>query len=298
MSWKAALEKFLDHLALERSLSDNTLLSYEQDVQRYLQFLEQRQICSVEGITPADIQDYTELLTDLGLSSNSIARNFSAIRSFHKYLILEGITERNPTELLETPRLARKLPEVLSIDEVFQILEAPEIDTPDGVRDRAMLEVFYGAGLRVSELINLKLEQIVFDEEILRIVGKGNKERFVPVGEQALHWLKMYIGTARPMYAKGLVSRGQVFLNRFGKPFSRMGIWNIVQKYVLLANISRRVYPHIFRHSFATHLLENGADLRAVQEMLGHSDISTTQVYTHVTRQYLKQEYKSFHPRG
>lgn len=298
MPWKATLENFLNHLALERSLADNTLLSYRQDVQRYLSFLNQQQIASVEGVTPRVIQDYTELLTNLGLTSNSIARNFSAIRTFHKYLILEGYTDKNPTELLETPRLRRRLPEVLSIEEVVQILEAPEIDTPEGIRDRAMLEVFYGAGLRVSELINLKLEQIFFEEEILRIMGKGNKERFVPIGGQALYWLKNYIGAVRPGYAKGLVSRGQVFLNRFGKPFSRMGIWNIVQKHVLGAHISRRVYPHIFRHSFATHLLENGADLRAVQEMLGHTDISTTQIYTHVTRQYLKEEYKSYHPRG
>lgn len=296
--WRAALEKFLNHLALERSLADNTLLSYEKDLQRYLQFLSGRNINAVEAITARDIQDYSELLTGLGLSSNSIARNFSAIRSFHKFLLLAGITQQNPTELLETPRLARKLPEVLSVEEVFAILEAPEIDTPEGTRDRAMLEVLYGAGLRVSELINLKLEQIQFEEEMLRVVGKGNKERFVPLGGQALHWLKMYLGAVRPLLSKGLLSRSQVFLNRFGKPFSRMGVWNIVQKYVLLAGITRRVYPHIFRHSFATHLLENGADLRAVQEMLGHSDISTTQVYTHLTRQYLKEEYKSYHPRG
>lgn len=298
MSWKLYLDKFSAHLALERNLTENTLHSYELDLKRYIRFLNQEKIESVSDISANVIQDYTEVLTKLGLSSNSIARNFSSIRSFHKFLVLDGVTDKNPTELLETPRLSRKLPEVLSIEEVTSIIEAPDTDLTMGIRDRAILELLYGAGLRVSELINLKIEHVFSDEELLRVVGKGNKERFVPIGGQALHWLKQYIGIGRPMVAKGLESRSQVFLNRFGRPFSRMGIWNIVQKYVLLANVNRKVHPHIFRHSFATHLLENGADLRAVQEMLGHSDIATTQVYTHVTRQFLKEEYKSYHPRG
>ncbi len=298
MSWKNLLENFLTHLALERSLSENTLQSYELDLKRYIKFLTQQKLNNVDKIDAIVIQDYTETLTNLGLSPNSIARNFSSIRSFHKFLVLEGVTEKNPTELLETPRLDRKLPEVLSVEEVTRIVECPDTDLTMGIRDRAMLELLYGAGLRVSELINLKIEHLFFDEELLRVIGKGNKERFVPIGRQALHWLKHYIAICRPMVAKGLESRSQVFLNRFGKPFSRMGIWNIVHKYVHLANVTRKVHPHIFRHSFATHLLENGADLRAVQEMLGHSDIATTQVYTHVTRQYLKEEYKSYHPRG
>ena len=298
MSWKLYLDKFSAHLALERNLTENTLHSYELDLKRYIRFLNQEKIESVSDISANVIQDYTEVLTKLGLSSNSIARNFSSIRSFHKFLVLDGVTDKNPTELLETPRLSRKLPEVLSIEEVTSIIEAPDTDLTMGIRDRAILELLYGAGLRVSELINLKIEHVFSDEELLRVVGKGNKERFVPIGGQALHWLKQYIGIGRPMVAKGLESRSQVFLNRFGRPFSRMGIWNIAQKYVLLANVNRKVHPHIFRHSFATHLLENGADLRAVQEMLGHSDIATTQVYTHVTRQFLKEEYKSYHPRG
>ncbi|MEZ4766765.1 MAG: site-specific tyrosine recombinase, partial [Calditrichia bacterium] len=255
-------------------------------------------IAAVDAIDLHVIQDYTELLSNLGLSASSVARNYSSIRTFHKFLILENITGKNPTELLETPRLARKLPEVLTVDEVIEILESPDIETSDGVRDRAMLEVLYGAGLRVSELIGLKIEHVFFDEELLRVLGKGSKERIVPVGAEALVWTKRYIAITRPMVAKGLESKSQLFLNRFGKPFSRMGIYNIVRKYVDLSGISKRVYPHIFRHSFATHLLENGADLRAVQEMLGHSDISTTQIYTHVKRQYLREEYKTFHPRG
>ncbi len=298
MNWQHRLETFLNHLALEKGLSDNTLLSYRVDIDRYLNFLKQRNIRDVESIDTHIIQDYTELLEKLGLSASSVARNFSAIRTFHKYLVLENFTDKNPTELLETPRLERKLPDVLSIDEVITILETPDAETPPGVRDRAILETLYGAGLRVSELINLKLENVFFEEEVLRIIGKGNKERIVPVGSEALHWIKMYLGTTRPLVAKGLESRSQVFLNRFGKPFSRMGIYNVVRKYVDMTTIAKRVYPHIFRHSFATHLLENGADLRAVQEMLGHSDISTTQIYTHITRQYLKEAYKTYHPRG
>lgn len=298
MTWKSYLESFLNHIALEKGLADNTTLSYEVDLKRYLGFLDSRKIASVEAIDLHVIQDYTELLSKLGLSASSVARNYSSIRTFHKFLILENITSKNPTELLETPRLARKLPEVLTVNEVIEILESPDIETSDGVRDRAMLEVLYGAGLRVSELIGLKIEHVFFDEELLRVLGKGSKERIVPVGAEALVWTKRYIAITRPMVAKGLESKSQLFLNRFGKPFSRMGIYNIVRKYVDLSGISKRVYPHIFRHSFATHLLENGADLRAVQEMLGHSDISTTQIYTHVNRQYLREEYKTFHPRG
>jgi len=298
VNWQQLLENFLHHLALEKNLSENTLHSYRNDLKRYLQYLTELGISDINAITPEVIRHYTEVLTNLGLSANSIARNFSAMRSFHKFLVLENYTDQNPTEMLETPRLIRKLPEVLSVEEVFRILESPDIDAPSGIRDRCILELLYACGLRVSELIQLKMEQVLFNEQLLRVIGKGDKERVVPVGEQALHWLKIYLGRVRPLFSKGAVSRSQVFLNRFGKPFSRMGIWNIVQKYVLLANVNRRVYPHIFRHSFATHLLENGADLRAVQEMLGHADISTTQIYTHVTRQYLKEVYKSFHPRG
>ena len=297
MTWESYLESFLNHIALEKGLADNTTLSYEVDLKRYLGFLDSRKIASVEAIDLHVIQDYTELLSNLGLSASSVARNYSSIRTFHKFLILENITGKNPTELLETPRLARKLPEVLTVDEVIEILESPDIETSDGVRDRAMLEVLYGAGLRVSELIGLKIEHVFFDEELLRVLGKGSKERIVPVGAEALVWTKRYIAITRPMVAKGLESKSQLFLNRFGKPFSRMGIYNIVRKYVDLSGISKRVYPHIFRHSFATHLLENGADLRAVQEMLGHSSILTTEIYTHLDTAFWQHAILNHHPR-
>lgn len=298
MIWETHLDKFLTYLALERSLSENTLSAYELDLKRYLQFLKDRRAGNIEQVTPLLIQDFTEVLSKLGLSSGSIARNFSSIRSFHKYLILDGQTEQNPTDSLETPRLSRKLPDILSPDEIDRLLSTPDSEKPAGLRDRAMLETVYGGGLRVSELIGLRLENVLFDDELLQIYGKGAKERLVPLGEQGFYWLKLYIGIARPLVIKRGRSASHVFLNRFGKSFSRMGILNIVKKHALEAGIHKRVYPHVFRHSFATHLLENGADLRAVQEMLGHSDISTTQIYTHLNRQYLKTEYKSFHPRA
>ncbi len=298
MNWRNWLERYIRYLALEKNLSNNTQFSYQTDLNRYIQFLAEKNIDRVEEITPQCIQEYNLLLSRMGLAASSLSRNFSALRGFHKFLILEGVTEWNPTELLETPRLHRKLPQVLTIEEVEAILNQPNVQEPTGIRDRAILEVFYGAGLRVSELIQLKIEDVFFSEELLRVMGKGHKERFVPLGRQAQHWLKRYFARVRPLLTKGLTSRSQVFLNRFGHPFSRMGIWKLVQKYVMQAGIPKTVYPHIFRHSFATHLLENGADLRAVQEMLGHADISTTQIYTHVTQKYLKDIYQQYHPRA
>ena len=298
MNWRKWLERYLRYLALEKNLSNNTQFAYQRDLSRYLDFLQQHAITRVETITPSLIQQYNEMLSQLGLAASSLSRNFSALRGFHKFLVLEGITEWNPTELLETPRLQRKLPEVLSLEEMETLLQQPDTDRPTGIRDRTILEVFYGAGLRVSELIRLSIEDVFFEEAIVRVSGKGSKERYVPLGSQARHWLKIYLARVRPLLSRGLSSRSQIFLNRFGKPFSRMGIWKLIQKYVAMAGINKPVYPHIFRHSFATHLLENGADLRAVQEMLGHADISTTQIYTHVTSGYLKEVYRQFHPRA
>ncbi len=298
LNWDFTLDQFITYLALEKSLADNSISAYRVDLQRYVDYLKMRKISDVEEIAPLMIQDFTGLLNELGLSANSIARNFSSLRHFHKFLVLEGMAEKEPTEALETPRLDRKLPEILSLEELEKIIECPDPETPMGIRDRAMLETLYGLGLRVSELINLRTESILWDEQVARIIGKGNKERYIPVGGQALHWLKQCIVRARPVIIRERAGGSEVFLNRRAEPLSRMGVWKIVRKYVVEAGIQRRVYPHIFRHSFATHLLENGADLRAVQEMLGHSDITTTQIYTHVSRQYLKEVYKSHHPRS
>ncbi len=298
MKWEALLERYIRHLALEKGLADNTLFSYQNDLHRYIQYLEDQKIQEPSDITLSFLQQFIAELYDAGLGSRSLARNFSALRGFHRYLMLKGLTESDPTELLETPRLEQKLPSFLSTDEIVSIIKQPAVSESAGIRDRAMLEVLYGCGLRVSELLRLKQNDLLLDDEIIRVFGKGSKERFVPVGREAIHWLKQYLALVRPGLSHGMTSQNIVFLNMRGKPMSRMGFWKILRKYVVQANISAEVHPHTFRHSFATHLLENGADLRSVQELLGHQDISTTQIYTHISQQRLKDVHRKFHPRG
>jgi integrase/recombinase XerD len=298
MQWQNLLDRFIRHLALEKGLSDNTLLAYENDLKRYIQHLANNEINNIEQITPLFLQNYISLLYELGLVESSMARNFSAIRRFHQFLITHDITTKDPSELLETPRLKRKLPEVLSVEEVFSIIKQPNTEAILGIRDRAMLEVLYGCGLRISELLNLKLNHLFLDDELIRVLGKGSKERFTPIGKEAIHWLKIYLGRVRFTLASSKTTRNVVFLNRNGYPMTRMGFWKILRKYVLKANIRQDVHPHTFRHCFATHLLDNGADLRSVQELLGHVDISTTQIYTHVSRQQLTKIYRKYHPRS
>lgn len=298
MDWQRTLQHYIRHLALEKGLADNTIFSYENDLRRYVDYLTEHGIQKVEQISPLFLQEFIGRLFDAGLSGSSLARNFSAIRGFHRFLIRKGYFEADPTELLETPRLTRRIPTVLSVEEVVRIIEQPDVDSPLGLRDRAMLEVMYGCGLRVSELLQLKQEQLLLTENLLRIWGKGSKERIVPIGEEALYWLKLYLARARPVLSKGPFSKEVVFLNRNGRPLSRMGLWKLINKYTVQAHVTKEVHPHTFRHCFATHLLDNGADLRSVQELLGHSDISTTQIYTHVTQQKIAEIYKKYHPRG
>jgi integrase/recombinase XerD len=298
MNWDQICTRFIRHLALEKGLADNTLFSYETDLKRYINYLKKNRITSVEQITPLVLQKYIRLLFELGLANSSMARNFSSLRGFHKYLTDNDYAEVDPTELLETPRLKRKLPQVLSVDDVISIIKQPDTDEPLGIRDRAMLEVLYSCGLRISELLRLKLNHLYLDDSLVRIVGKGSKERFTPVGEEAVYWIKNYLGRVRPYLATNKTTRNVVFLNGRGQPLSRMGFWKILRKYVLKANITHDVHPHTFRHCFATHLIDNGADLRSVQELLGHTDISTTQIYTHVSRKQLAEIYKKYHPRS
>jgi integrase/recombinase XerD len=298
MDWQSVLERFIRHLALEKGLSDNTLFAYENDLTRYIRYLDDRKIKVGDTFKPLSLQNYIGQLYDLGLASSSMARNFSAIRSFHAYLIEMNFAKTDPSELLETPRLKRKLPDVLTVEEVIAILKQPDLETTLGIRDRAMLEMLYGCGLRISELLQVKLNNLLIDDELVRILGKGSKERFVPVGMEALHWLKIYLSRSRPSLGHGTFSKNTVFLNKNGRPLTRMGFWKILRKYVVQANISKDVHPHTFRHCFATHLLDNGADLRSVQELLGHADISTTQIYTHVSHQQLAKIYKAYHPRA
>jgi len=286
MDWEYFLERFIRHLALEKALSDNTQFAQEKDINR------------VEDITPMILQNYIGQLYDIGLASSSMARNFSALRSFHRFLVQMDVTTYDPTEILETPKLKRSLPSVLSVEEIDRLLEQPDLSTPLGIRDRAMLEVLYGCGLRISELLQLQLDNLYLEEEIIRVRGKGSKERFIPIGKEAIYHLKIYLARVRPLLADLSRSKNVVFLNHRGKPMTRMGFWKILRKYVVQANINQDVHPHTFRHCFATHLLDNGADLRSVQELLGHADISTTQIYTHITQKQLTEVYKRYHPRG
>ena len=287
---------FLDHVRLERGLSDNTVLSYERDLVRYLGVLTSSGLSTVDEIRQQAVVDHIRLLGDLGLKPSSVARNLTSIRVFHRFLTSEGLSDRTPTENLKPPKVGRKLPSVLTVAEVDRLLNAPDVDTTLGLRDRALLEMTYGAGLRVSEAIGLEFSQLMFEIDVVRVIGKGSKERFVPIGSQAQAWVGRYLEEARGDLARA--SARWVFLNFRGGKLSRMGIWKILRKCVLEAAIAKKVSPHTLRHSFATHLLEGGADLRAVQEMLGHSDISTTQIYTHVDREYLKEVHRTFHPRG
>ncbi len=290
------LEKFLHHLSLERGLSSNTAESYRLDLKRYIKYLKNLKKTSFEKVRDKDVSKFVLTLYDLGLCSSSISRNLSSIRSFHKFLIRENYTDTNPTESVESPKLWRRLPEVLDQKEMELLLDQPKGDAPLSLRDKAILEFMYATGVRISELISLKRSHLLFEIGCVRIFGKGGKERIVPVGEIAILSTQKYLEDSRPKLAHSK-SGDFLFLNFRGDRLTRMGVWKIIRKHVLKAGIKKKITPHTIRHSFATHLLEGGADLRAVQEMLGHADISTTQIYTHVDREYLKEVHRTCHPR-
>jgi integrase/recombinase XerD len=291
------LERFQEYLALEDGASPRTLEAYGRDLQRMTVWCGVKAVSAPAALTPALLRDFVYHLKDIGLSPASIRRSVSAMRTYFKFMIGEGQIQTDPTERLETPRKWRTLPEVLTVDEVGRVLGAISLDEPLVFRDRAMLELAYGAGLRVSEWIDLGVQDLMLEDGALRVFGKGAKERLVPIGRAAIGAVGIYLRELRPRLERG-EGKGRLFLNARGKPLSRMGAWKILRKYVKLAGIEKHVSPHTLRHSFATHLLEGGADLRAVQEMLGHADISTTQIYTHVDREYLRSVHKQFHPRG
>ena len=297
-SLKRQLQRFIHYISLERGLSDNTKSSYEHDLKSYSEFLLSKNIDSYSKSTSELISVFLLTLDDMGISAPSRSRYLSAIRGIHGFLFATQETEENVSEKVDMPKSARKLPDTLSIEEVYKIIEQPDISKPAGIRDRAILETLYACGLRVSELINLKQRDVMADAEIVRFFGKGSKERLVPIGSSALFWINEYKLKARNLFLKLMATNDILFLNQKGNKLSRMGIWKMVDKYSSLAGIVSEVHPHTFRHSFATHLLEGGADLRAVQEMLGHSDISTTQIYTHLDRDFIKEVHKTFHPRG
>ena len=294
---KFLLESFNDFLMLEQGASPRTDEAYGRDLTRFATYALSRGAGGPPDITARLLREYVYHLKDLGLAPSSIRRNISALRTYFKFLLGEGRLTHDPSERLESPKRWRTLPDVLSVTEIDKLLASPTLDDPLVFRDRALLELAYGAGLRVSEWISVGVRDVMFDEGLVRVFGKGSKERLVPIGRRAIGALASYIRELRPRLERG-EGRGALFLNAQGKPLTRMGAWKILQKYVTRAGIEAHVSPHTLRHSFATHLLEGGADLRAVQEMLGHADISTTQIYTHVDREYLRTVHRQYHPRA
>ncbi|MFQ5705897.1 MAG: site-specific tyrosine recombinase XerD [bacterium] len=290
------LDEFLNFLRVEKNAAANTVQSYQNDLNRYLSFLADRGFANLEDVKAADILSLINSLHQLGFASASNARNLSAIRMFHRFLLGEGHVKVDPTLNISFPKLSKKLPAVLTQPEIESILSQPVLSTKKGLRDKAMLEFLYATGTRVSELIATRCQDLFFAEGFIRVVGKGSKERIVPIGEQAIFYTTSYLTQVRCHVAQRGLSKDVVFLNFRGKPLSRMGVWKVLRAYVVKAGITKKVSPHTFRHSFATHLIEGGADLRAVQEMLGHADISTTQIYTHLDREYLKEVHRLFHP--
>jgi len=291
------LDRFGDYLTLEQGTSPRTLEAYNRDIERLVEYARVKGALSPVDLTSRMLREFVYHLKDIGLAPSSIRRNISAIRTYFKFLLADGVVTRDPSERLETPKRWRTLPDVLTVDEIERLLAAPQLEQPFAFRDRAMLELAYGAGLRVSEWITLGVKDVLFEDMLVRVFGKGSKERLVPIGRKAIGAVATYIRELRPRLEKG-GGKGVLFLNARGEPLSRMGAWKILRGHVERAGITKEVSPHTLRHSFATHLLEGGADLRAVQEMLGHADISTTQIYTHVDREYLRQVHKQFHPRG
>lgn len=285
-----------DSLTLEEGASPRTIEAYRRDVVRCAAFMRAHGVQSAALITPGLLREFVYHLKDLGLAGSSIRRNISALRTWYRIMLAEGLVKTDPTERLDSPQRWRTLPEVLTVDEVTRLLAAPGLDEPLAFRDRAMLELAYGAGLRVSEWIGLAVKDVLLEESLLRVFGKGSKERLVPIGRSAIGAVAVYLRELRPVLERG-GGQGILFLNARGAPLTRMGAWKILRKYVTMSGIERDVSPHTLRHSFATHLLEGGADLRAVQEMLGHADIATTQIYTHVDRDYLRTVHRQFHPR-
>jgi len=290
------IEQYLSHLTLERGLAKNSLESYAGDLAEYADFLETNGISQIQKVNTVIILGWLVHLEARGLSPRSRARHLIAVRGFHRFLLQENLADNNPLKQIDIPRTGTRLPLFLSCDEVTTLMETPDRTTERGLRNAAMLEILYGAGLRVTELVNLKVEEVNLEACFVRIFGKGSKERIVPIGSIARKRTQEWLEWGRPRLLKGESSH-YLFMARACRPMTRQGFWKLLKKYALQAGIKTKVSPHTLRHSFATHLLEGGADLRSVQTMLGHSDIATTQIYTHISRQYLVEMHKKYHPR-
>ncbi len=300
--WEQHIKHYSNYLKLERSLSVNSVEAYVHDVELLHQFMAMKhsQVTAMK-VTAKHLQEFLQYINELGMSAHSQARILSGIKGFYKYLLFEELVEKDPTDLIEGPRLGRKLPDTLSYVEIEKLFQAIDQSKPEGGRNRAMLEVLYSSGLRVSELVELRLNNVYADIGFLRVIGKGNKERLVPIGRDALKYLKIYIDEIRGRAPHKPPQKGfesYVFLNRNGKKLTREMIFMIIKDLALQIGLNKSISPHTFRHSFATHLIEGGADLRAVQEMLGHESITTTEIYTHLDRDYLRQVIQEFHPRS
>lgn len=293
---KELIDTFLNYLSVERGLANNTIISYREDLNTYLDFIEKSNIDVLSKISKNNITNFMFNQKEKGIAVNSIARRLAAIRMFHRFLTRERILKDDPSTLIDSPKLWKKIPETLSLNEVEALIAQPDVRSAQGLRDRAILETLYATGMRVSEAVNLRKDNVNLDIGFLRCIGKGNKERVIPLGKKAIASINKYLETARGKLLNGKESEF-LFVSRVGKNISRQSFWKILKKYAKLARIKKPIKPHILRHSFATHLLEHGADLRSVQEMLGHSNISTTQIYTHINKDRLKNIHRQFHPR-
>lgn len=299
MEWKALISDFEIYLKLEKSLSDNTIESYVRDMHRFLEFLSIGfKTIHPDELTLQHFNKYFIWLGELGIASRSQARMISSIKSFFKYLVIEEIISNNPTELLETPQMSRKLPEVLSVEEIDKLEAAIDLSISEGQRNKAIIETLYSCGLRVSELITLRMSNLHFSDNYIRVIGKGNKERLVPISNKAIKEITLYIKQYRVHLNIDSHNNDYVFLNHYGRKITRVMVFMIVKKLAQIIGLKKNISPHTFRHSFATHLVDGGADLRVVQEMLGHESILTTEIYTHIDSQYLKDTIKMYHPRS
>jgi len=296
MGWSNAIDEYINFLRLEKSLSKNSIDAYRTDMEKLRLFAEGKGI-EPESLQRHDLEEFLAQLHDMGLNKRSQSRILSGVRGFFKYLLLEEVIDTDPTELIDTPKIGRKLPEVLSVAEIDAMESAIDLSKPDGHRNKAIIETLYSCGLRVSELVSLRLTDLFFTDGFIRVIGKGDKERLVPIGTKAITDINMYLSQRNSIDARiDSESRNIVFLNRWGRKLTREMVFTIIKKYAALAGIKKNISPHTLRHSFATHLIEGGADLRAVQEMLGHESIQTTEIYTHLDNQYLRETIMMFHP--